>query len=208
MQTVAMVLATLVPLVVLYVIYALDLFKMGAFRSVLLCFANYEYIVAIALASPGAGLGTAISQVLSTNLIHASATALMGVTLGLAGVGFIALLIFRGLAEQRQWIEEKLGTADRVTAGEARIVHRLDDLPEILKSLRQVFGDQKGDQIEQLLMIQARGASCGGILRAHHRPPRHGRHEPLRQPGPALVRKVCQRAWRGSIIHPPKNVVR
>lgn len=279
MQVAGFVIATLIPLVTLYVIYALDLYKMGAFRTVLLCFAwggvafllartvnryvyfqglvalenipryfapvaeellkalilvylvrrrnftyfvdgaiygfaigigfaifeNYEYI----LATPGAGLITAISRVISTNLIHASATSLVGVALGLArfrrtaghfallvaglvaamllhgifnnvvtrdipgpvllysallgfaGVGLIAYLIFRGLAEQRQWIEEKLGAADRVTGGEARIVHRLEDMHDILAPLREIFGEEKGDQIEEFLMKQARL----GILR-------------------------------------------
>jgi len=279
MQVVGFVIATLIPLVTLYVIYALDLYKMGAFRTVLLCFAwggiafllartvnryvyfqglvtlenipryfapvaeellkalilvylvrrqnftyfvdgaiygfaigigfaifeNYEYI----LANSGAGFGTAVSRVISTNLIHASATALVGVAFGLArfrrtaghfiwlatglcaaillhglfnnvvtrdipgpillysailgfaGVGLVAFLILRGLAEQRQWIEEKLGGADRVTRGEARLVHQLADVHEILEPLRQIFGEEKADQIEEFLTAQARL----GILR-------------------------------------------
>jgi RsiW-degrading membrane proteinase PrsW (M82 family) len=166
---------------------------------------NFQYI----LQSPNAGFGTAIGRVISVNLIHACATALVGVALGLsrferglrrwavalsglvaaillhgvfnnlvsrlqgglillystiialAAVALITVIIFRGLAEQRAWIEEKLGAADRVTASEARVVHRLEDLQEVLKPLRDTFGAEKGDQIEQFLLIQARL----GILR-------------------------------------------
>jgi len=141
--------------------------------------------------------------VLSTNLIHASASALVGVALGLArfrrawgralillgglalaillhgvfnnlvtrvrgglllaysaGLGFaavggIAFLIFRGLADQKRWIEEKLGMADRVTAQEARAVQSLAEMHELLKPLREMFGDQKTEQIERFLTLQA-----------------------------------------------------
>lgn len=43
-------------------------------------FENFEYV----LGHPAAGLGLAISRVLSTNLIHASGSALIGIALGLA----------------------------------------------------------------------------------------------------------------------------
>ncbi len=274
MQYIPYVIAVLIPVVVLYVIFSLDLYQSGSFRWVVACFLwggaafflaryvnryiyfnailtrdeiiqysapfaeevlkalvlfylvrrpkftyfvdgaiygfavgigfavfeNFEYI----MATSDAGLGTAISRVISTNLMHASATALTGVSVGLsrfqrsyrkigvalsgliaaillhvvfnnlvtrlsggmvllastvlalAAVGLIAWLIFRGLAEQRHWIEEKLGMADRVTAGEARVVQKLEDVGELLKPLRQTFGDEKGDQIEKFLMIQAR----------------------------------------------------
>jgi RsiW-degrading membrane proteinase PrsW (M82 family) len=275
----ALILATIIPLFVLYAIYALDFYEMGTFRSVIICFVwggiafvlarfinrgvyfthlisypditryfapvveeilkaiilvylvrrldftyfvdgaiygfavgigfaifeNYEYI----LTTPGPGLGIAIARVLSVNLIHASATALVGVTLGLArfkhtsgrlvlllfglaaaillhgifnnivtrdipgpiliyaailglsAVGFIVFLILRGLGEQRSWIEEKLGPADRVTTGEARIVYRLEDVRKLLEPARRMFGEEKSNQIEQFLIIQARL----GILR-------------------------------------------
>src|SRR5512142_1235110 len=39
MNIIALVIATAIPLIVLYIIYTLDLYKTGAFRSVLLCFA-------------------------------------------------------------------------------------------------------------------------------------------------------------------------
>ncbi len=279
MNIIALAIATAIPLVVLYIIYTLDLYKTGAFRNVLMCFAwggaafagayftnrtiftqglasrdtiiefiapvveeilkglilfylvrrpsftyfvdgaiygfaagmgfavfeNYEYI----LESADSGLGLAISRVLSTNLVHASASALVGVALGLSrfrrawgkvglilgglaaamllhiafnnvvtrvesslllvfsavigigAAGFIAFLIFRGLAEEKAWIEEKLGDADRVTRQEAAYVNRLADVTELLKPLEQFFGEEKMPQVERFLVIQARL----GILR-------------------------------------------
>ena len=269
----AIAVATIIPLVVLYVIYSLDLYQTGTFRTVLLCFGwglvayglayyanpaifrtrivptwndlsryiapiveeslkalillyivrqakftyfvdgaiygfavgigfavveNYQYILA-----SQSGLGTAIARVLSANLIHATASAMVGVTfglarfrrtggyiatvlaglalamllhslynnivtrdipgpvlvysvvLGLAGVGFIAFMIFRGLADQKKWIEEALGMADRVTAGEARVVQRLDQVQELLEPLAKVFGAEKAAQVERFLFYQA-----------------------------------------------------
>lgn len=279
MDYLALALATLLPLVVLYVLYSLDLYQMGAFRTVLLCFAwgalayflaaqinpfvyyqgwvslenlpryfapvaeellkalvlvylvrrpkftyfvdgaiygfaagmgfaifeNYEYI----LGAPGQGLGTALARVISVNLMHASASAVVGAALGLArfrrslghlgfllgglglavllhglfnnivtrmtagpvllistviglaAVGFIALAIFRGLAEQKTWIEQTLGMADRVTGQEARAVQRLSEAGEILKPLTKLYGEEKAAQVERFLLLQARL----GILR-------------------------------------------
>ena len=280
MNIIALVIATIIPLVVLYIIYTLDLYKTGTFRYVLMCFAwggaafagayftnryiythglvtreniqrfsapvveeilkaliliylvrrpnftyfvdgaiygfaagigfavfeNYEYILA---SSSSAGLGLAISRVISTNLIHASATALVGVALGLSrfrrplgklalllggllaamllhmafnnlvtrvesgmlllysaviglgAVGLIAFTIFKGLAQEKAWIEEKLGSADRVTKQEAAYVNRLADVTEMLKPLEKFFGPDKMPQVERFLVIQARL----GILR-------------------------------------------
>lgn len=273
MNIIPYVIATLIPLVVLYVIYSLDLYQMGSFKNVLVgfiwgavafflarqlnqyvyysgifsrseivryfapfgeeilkalvliylvrrpnftyfvdgaiygfaagmgfaIFENYEYISASAV-----GIGTAIARVISVNLIHASATALVGISLGksrfsriwgqvgytlsglllamflhglfnnitdrdipgpilvysviigIAATGLIAFVIFRGLAEQRQWIEDKLGMSDRVTGGEARVVQKLADLGEVLEPLRKQFGDQKVTDVEEFLLLQAR----------------------------------------------------
>jgi hypothetical protein len=163
-------------------------------------FENWQYI----LAEQGTGLGTALGRVLSTNLIHAAATAMVGVSLGLArfrrslghwlilgggllaaillhgvfnnlvtritgglvliysavlgfaGVAFIAFVIFRGLAEQRAWIEEKLGMADRVTDQEARVVHQLSDVQQLLEPLAEIYGSEKAEQVERFLLVQAR----------------------------------------------------
>ncbi len=273
MNIIPYIIATLIPLVVLYVVYSLDLYQMGTFKNVLgafvwgiaafflarqlniylylsgtfsrseivryaapfgeevlkalvliylvrradftyfvdgaiygfaagmgfAIFENYEYIGASTV-----GIGTAIARVISVNLIHASATALVGISLGksrfsriwgqigytlgglllamflhglfnnitdrdipgpiliysviigITATGIIAFIIFRGLAEQRQWIEEKLGMSDRVTGGEARVVQKLADLGEILEPLRKQFGDAKITEVEEFLLLQAR----------------------------------------------------
>jgi RsiW-degrading membrane proteinase PrsW (M82 family) len=273
MNIIPYIIATLIPLIVLYVVYSLDLYQMGTFKNVLgafiwgiaafflarqlnsylylsgtfsrseivryaapfgeevlkalvliylvrranftyfvdgaiygfaagmgfAIFENYEYIGASAV-----GIGTAIARVISVNLIHASATALMGISLGksrfsrvwgqigytlgglllamflhglfnnitdrdipgpilvysaiigIAATGIIAFVIFRGLAEQRQWIEEKLGMSDRVTGGEARVVQKLADLGEVLEPLRKQFGNAKVTEVEEFLLLQAR----------------------------------------------------
>lgn len=272
---IAVLIATIVPLVFLYVIRALDLYGMGAFRTVLACFfwgmiafgialginqtmldnnlvtydqfrrlsaplieeiakslfllylvrrpsftyfvdgAIYGFAAGIGFAivenyyyvyyTPDAALGLAVARVLSTNLMHASASALVGIALGLsrfekipvsllvllpgyglamglhigyntlvtqpqlggaflllyaAAVGFgaaglITLAIRRGLAEEKAWIEETLGEADRVTAGETAIVNRLSESQKILAPLAQKFGAKKAEQIERFLMLQA-----------------------------------------------------
>lgn len=166
---------------------------------------NYSYI----LGDTSGSMGLAVGRVLSTNLMHASASALIGIAVGYARfhrfwrfvvfvliglflavalhfgfnnlvtriqsgflllyaavVGFssgglIALAIRRGLAEEKVWIEETLGDADRVTKGEAAVVHRITDMRAILMPLEQRFGPDKVDQIETFLMLQARL----GILR-------------------------------------------
>ncbi|PKN92374.1 MAG: hypothetical protein CVU44_14645 [Chloroflexi bacterium HGW-Chloroflexi-6] len=273
MSIIPYIIATLIPLVVLYVIFSLDLYQMGTFRNVLVAFlwgiaafflarelngylysaqiftrseivryaapvgeevlkalvliylvrrANFTYFVDGAIYGFAAGMGfaifenyeyigastvgigTAIARVISVNLIHASATALVGISLGksrfsrvwgqlgytlgglllamfvhglfnnitdreipgpilvysavigIAATGIIAFMIFRGLAEQRQWIEEKLGMSDRVTGGEARVVQKLADLGEVLGPLRKQFGDEKAAHVEEFLLLQAR----------------------------------------------------
>ncbi|MCI0399370.1 MAG: PrsW family intramembrane metalloprotease [Chloroflexi bacterium] len=270
---IAAAVATAVPLIVLYVIYTLDLYGSGSFKSVGLCFAwggfavllafyanndlyarigdydamvrfvapiveellkaivlvylvrrpNFTYFVDGAIYGFAAGvgfavfenyfylyinqndaLGVAIGRVLSTNLMHATASATVGIALGLSrfqrfrgravfllgglvvailihtgfnnltqsdieggwlllyssavgfgGTGIIAWTIKRGLAEQKQWIEETLGVADRVTAGEAAVVQRLADAHEILAPLAQIFGEEKANQIYEFLVLQA-----------------------------------------------------
>ena len=279
MQILAFVIAFVIPLLSLYLIYKLDLYKTGEFRMVLTCFIsgavafwmaslinsttysrgwvdrmdiirysapiveeilkglllwflvrrpkftyfvegavygfaagvgfaifeNYQYI----LGAGGAGFGVAISRVISTNLMHATTTSLLGIALGyarferlprlvlvslagmlaailvhmgfnnlvtrvtsglllvyaaacgLAGASLIAFIIQRGLKEEKAWIEEKLGMADRVTRGEAAVVQHIEKMDEILEPLAERFGEKKAAQIERFLITQARL----GILR-------------------------------------------
>jgi RsiW-degrading membrane proteinase PrsW (M82 family) len=165
---------------------------------------NFDYVFGAASA-----LDVAVGRVISTNLIHGSASAIVGIAAGLArfsrgsgrslrvfaglflaillhtgfnnlvtrvtsgwlliyaavvgvaAVGAIWMSIRRGLADEKAWIEETLGMTDRVTASEAAVVHRISDLDDILKPLALRFGDEKAEQIEKFLFMQARL----GILR-------------------------------------------
>jgi RsiW-degrading membrane proteinase PrsW (M82 family) len=278
MLIIALITATAFPLIFLYVVYQLDLYKTGTFHYIVYCFLwgglafvgayyvnpataevsslswdtivrfiapvveeilkaliliylvrkiNFTYFVDGAIYGFGVGIGFAVfenyqyllgssaalnlalSRVVSTNLMHATASAFVGIALGLSrfqrfsgrvillvsgwlgamsvhiafnnlvtrvssgylllyaaisgfiGAGLIALAIKRGLAEEKTWIEETLGAADRVTSGEAQVVHRLENLQKILAPLAKKFGSQKASQIERFLLLQARL----GILR-------------------------------------------
>lgn len=160
---------------------------------------NCDYI----LGNSGAAMGIAIARVLSTNLMHASTSGVIGIALGMSrfqrfsgrtlllivgfglamaihvgfnnlvtrvngvmlmvyaiAVGFtstgtIAFAIKRGLSDQKKWIEETLGEADRVTGGEARVVNKLEDVQKILKPLVETFGKEKGEKIRDFLVLQA-----------------------------------------------------
>ena len=168
-------------------------------------FENYDYI----LSNPDQALAVAISRVISTNLVHGTVSAFVGIgfgrsrfskgigrvtivltylvlamgvhigfnnlvtrvtsglllvyasAIGIIGVVTILSTIRRGVAEQKVWIEEKLGMADRVTAGEAAVVHQITDVETILEPLALRFGQEKAEQIEKFLFMQARL----GILR-------------------------------------------
>lgn len=161
---------------------------------------NYQYI----LTATGSTLITAIARVISTNLMHATTSALVGIALGfarfrrlvsaipillagwllamavhggfnnlvtrvssgllllyaaavgLSGAGFIVFAIKRGLAEEKTWIEEKLGEADRVTKHEAAVVHQLEKTGKLLAPIVERFGRKKAQEVEQFLVLQAR----------------------------------------------------
>jgi hypothetical protein len=84
-------------------------------------------------------------------------TLVYSVVLGLIAVGLIAFFIFRGLAEQKVWIEQSLEIADRVSGQEAKIAQNLEDAYELLKPLREMdlFTDEQVDKIETFVVIQA-----------------------------------------------------
>ncbi len=279
MVVVALIIATAIPLVVLYGIFTLDLYKTGEFKFVLICFAaggaayglaavinptplrlnwvdynqmvrylapvveetlkalillilvrrpkftyfvdgaiygfatgigfaiceNYEYI----FGHTSVAMAVAINRVISTNLMHAAATATVGIVLGWArlqkpalrsgasvgglalamllhmvfnnlvtrvtsgwlllyavligggAAGLIALMIRRGLKEERAWIQEKLGITDRVERQEVAAVENIARADDVLKRLAVTFGPAAAAKIEKLLYTQARL----GILR-------------------------------------------
>ena len=160
---------------------------------------NYSYVIG----TQQAAMGIAISRVLSTNLMHATGSALIGISLGysrferpgkavaaglaglilallvhigfnnlvtrvsssllliyamgvgLGGVAFIASMIRQGLSEERTWIKEKLGEADRVTAGEAAVVDEFARISTLLEPISEQFGEDKARQVEDFLRAQA-----------------------------------------------------
>lgn len=161
---------------------------------------NFEYI----LAGSGGGLTTAISRVISTNLMHAGATATLGIILGIArfqkparqtiysfggillaialhmgynnlvtrvssgwlmvyaiiigcgAAGFIALMIRKGLAVEKDWIGQTLGVTDRVEKGEVSAIQNIENVDKILERLDERLGAEKGEKIIKLLQVQAK----------------------------------------------------
>ncbi|MCJ7432451.1 MAG: PrsW family intramembrane metalloprotease, partial [Anaerolineales bacterium] len=169
---------------------------------------NYRYIVNY----QAAAITIAAGRALSTNLIHATGSAIVGVMLGLgrfqrdaprrvllfgmglviailihagfnnmvlrvggerwlvylyaalvgfSGAALILWLIQIGLNEERNWINEMLGVADKVTQGESRVVLRLAEAGVLLAPIVERFGRQKATLIGRLLAVQAQL----GILR-------------------------------------------
>lgn len=162
---------------------------------------NFFYITQAGTASQGPVL--VISRAFSTCLMHGSASALVGVSigrfrygrgqtrvlamflgwgaamalhmgfnrvayfltgaplllgavgLGVGGMVLIALFIRWGLAEEKRWIEEKLGLELRVTKGEKALVQELHDVADLLKPVAERFGKDKTAQVEQFLVKQA-----------------------------------------------------
>lgn len=80
---------------------------------------------------------------------------------GLSGTLIVIGIIRRGLAEERAWIEEMLGEADRITAGEAAVVLRLAEAGVILTPLAERLGKERATKIGRMLVLQAQL----GILR-------------------------------------------
>ncbi|MBN2550491.1 MAG: PrsW family intramembrane metalloprotease [Anaerolineales bacterium] len=81
---------------------------------------------------------------------------LYAVLAGFSGTGLIMILIQRGLAEERQWIAETLGTFERITSHEARAVDQLAEINVVLTPLIERFGKNKAALIAQCLVVQAR----------------------------------------------------
>src|SRR5258708_31481589 len=167
-------------------------------------------IFAYVLGHPSTALILAISRVLSTNLIHATGSALIGIALGLArfsgskltktlyllgglgiaiaihsgfnnmvndgaallfafaaGLGGSALIAgaaWRGLKNEKNWVDRNIGLTAGVTSGEAAVVQRLGNVENILAPLAERFGAEKASQIEKFLFMQAQLAIQGQML--------------------------------------------
>ncbi|MBN1303546.1 MAG: PrsW family intramembrane metalloprotease [Anaerolineales bacterium] len=121
---------------------------LGMFR---LKFSRFPWMILLS------GVLLAIGQhMLFNNIISNGTLLIVAIGAGAIGAGFIFLGMQWGRRQARGWIKEKLGMADRVTTGEARIVNRLEDLDEILQPVYQRFGPEKTDLVEKFLRMQAR----------------------------------------------------
>ena len=106
-------------------------------------------------------LGWAAAVVLHiafNNLVYRGAGALtqvIAIAIGLGGVGLIAGFIFWGLAEERRWLRETLDLRVGVSAGEAAVVQKLDDLDALLAPVGEHFGPERRKQVGAFLKLQA-----------------------------------------------------
>jgi RsiW-degrading membrane proteinase PrsW (M82 family) len=92
------------------------------------------------------------------NVVYRGAGALAqvaAVAIGVGGVGLIAAFIFWGLAEERRWLRETLGLQVGVSAGEAAVVQKLDDLDALLAPVGEHFGPERRKQVGAFLKLQA-----------------------------------------------------
>ena len=75
---------------------------------------------------------------------------------GVCGAAVIIYAIRWGIQEEKNWIKEKLGAADRVTQQEAAMVHHIEDMREFLKPLEERYGGKEAEKIKRLFTLQAR----------------------------------------------------
>jgi RsiW-degrading membrane proteinase PrsW (M82 family) len=97
-------------------------------------------------------------HIIFNNVVYRTTGALtlvLAIVLGLGGVGLVIGFIFWGLAEERRWLREMLGVQVGVSAGEAAVVQKLDDLDALLAPVGERFGPEKRRQVERFLKLQA-----------------------------------------------------
>jgi RsiW-degrading membrane proteinase PrsW (M82 family) len=75
--------------------------------------------------------------------------------LGLGGVVLIVVFIRWGLAQEKRWITETLGSGSGVTRGEVAVVRQYDRIDDLLEPIVERFGEEKADQVEEFLLKQA-----------------------------------------------------
>jgi RsiW-degrading membrane proteinase PrsW (M82 family) len=81
---------------------------------------------------------------------------LIAVAYGVVGAALIWFAIRRGMAEQKDWVKEKLGMQDRVTKEETRAVASIETVIEtLIAPFRERFGDAKVPLVRDLMTTQA-----------------------------------------------------
>ncbi|HEX2988481.1 MAG TPA: PrsW family intramembrane metalloprotease [Chloroflexota bacterium] len=165
-------------------------------------FAVLENLLYLSRASADMGIIVVLSRAFSTSLMHGSASAMVGVSLGrfrfargasrpaslvlgwlaamaihitfnhvisgvegtlalilavVLGLGGIALtvaFIMWGLAEERKWLQETLGSDAGVSQGESALVQKMADLDLLMAPVEERFGSVRRKQVERFLQLQ------------------------------------------------------
>ena len=172
-----------------------------------------------AMTTPNGGVVLMLMRAFSTSLMHGTATALVGISLGrfkfgrggtrglalllgwvaaivlhasfnravysgaggallplgvgIGGVVLVVAFILWGLREERQWLQETLSLKLGVSSREAAVVLRMEDLDELLAPIVQHFGEDKRDDVESFLRLQAQlGIKCKVLNKTQGEQPR------------------------------------
>ncbi len=80
----------------------------------------------------------------------------MGVAIGLSGVALTVMFILWGLREERSWLRDTLGLGVGVSVGESAMVQRIENFDTLLAPIAERFGEEKREQVEEFLRLQAR----------------------------------------------------
>ena len=90
-----------------------------------------------------------------TSSLPPAATLYTAIAIGLAGLGFIAWVVSRGLAEERRWLHETLEAEQSVSEAEMEIAEHMVDLHVLLRPIGERFGHAKQRQVEALIHLDA-----------------------------------------------------
>lgn len=99
------------------------------------------------------GLHMAFNRLVNARLSAATVAGTLG--LGLGGVALIVVFIRWGLAQEKRWIAETLGSGSGVTRGEVAVVRQYDRIDELLEPIVERFGEEKAEMVEEFLLKQA-----------------------------------------------------
>lgn len=89
------------------------------------------------------------------NLVSDRAPLLIAILLGLGGGFFIYIVMRRGLKIMKGWVDEQIGMEQTITRHEASIVHRFEDVDQVLMDFEKRFGRQKTALAREILLAQA-----------------------------------------------------
>ena len=90
-----------------------------------------------------------------TSDLPPSAILFTAIGIGFAGLGFIAWVVSRGLAEERSWLHETLSDERDVSEAEMEIAEHMTDLHILVDPVGERFGHEKEEQVEALIRLDA-----------------------------------------------------